>query len=138
MSIRKIQTGDKVKVISGKYKGIVGTITKVEKKLRPGKLPQFRGAVSTVPKIIKFRKKNVAYNLPGEQLEVDRLIDLSNIALVTSNGEVSKVKIEEKDGKKVRIFKKTMEVVALNYTSKKSLLKKDEPKDTKETTKKSK
>ena len=47
--MRKIQTGDKVKVISGKYKGILGQVTKVVTKIRPGKLPQLRAAVNNIP-----------------------------------------------------------------------------------------
>lgn len=121
--MRKIQTGDKVKVIAGKYKGTLGQITKVVKKIRPGKADQLRAAITNVPKIIKFKKKNVAYNLPGEQLEVDRLIDLSNVSLVTAGGNVSKVKFEIKNDKKIRVFKKTNDKVELNIIYKKSSLK---------------
>lgn len=134
--MRKIQTGDKVKVISGKYKGILGQVTKVVTKIRPGKLPQLRAAVNNIPKIAKFRKKNVAFNVPGEQLETDRLIDLSNLSLVTEDGLVSKVKFEIKDDKKIRILKKNNKEVISNYVSKKKLaLSKEEVKESKETKK---
>jgi len=142
MSIRKIQTGDKVKVISGKYKGTLGQVVKVVSKERPGKLPQLRAVVTNIPKIAKFRKKNAAYNQPGQQLEIDRMLDLSNLSLVTSDGKVSKVKIELKDGKKVRVLKKNSQELTLNYTSKKALAKltdkAPEKKETKKETTKTK
>lgn len=136
--MRKIQSGDKVKVISGKYKGILGQVTKVVTKLRPGKLPQLRAAVNNIPKIVKFKKKNVAFNVPGEQLETDRLIDLSNLSLVTEDGAISKVKFEIKGDKKVRILKKNGAEVVSNFVSKKKLIATTEEKisDKKETKKK--
>jgi large subunit ribosomal protein L24 len=108
MSISKIQTGDNVRVISGNYKGTNGVVTQIKKtKLRSGKV-QLRAAVSGVPKIAKFRKSQTYQDqkYPGSRLEVDRFIHISNISLVTSEGNLSKVKIDLQGGKKLRTYKK--------------------------------
>jgi len=112
MAIAKIQKGDSVKVISGSYKGTVGQVLKIfKKKNAQGKVTSLRATVSNLPKIVKYQKANRAANLPGSQNEIDRKIQVSNLSLVTSNNEVSRVKIEEKDGKKVRVLKKDGSIV---------------------------
>ena len=107
MSIAKIQKGDKVKIISGSYKGTVGQVTDVIKKIKPNKKIQVRAAVSSVPEITKYRKANRAANLPGQMLSTTRLIDVSNMMLADDKGEAFKSKIEIIDGKKSRISRKT-------------------------------
>jgi large subunit ribosomal protein L24 len=113
MAISRIQKGDKVKVISGKYKGIVGVITGVFKKEYYGGVIKKRVTVSEIPRIVKF-KKAVNYNgqkFPGSQTMVERKIDSSNVSLVTDKGEISKSKVEIQGDKKVRVLKKNSEVV---------------------------
>lgn len=113
MAISRIQKGDKVKVISGKYKGIVGIITGVFKKEYFGGVIKKRVTVSEIPRIVKF-KKAVNYNgqkFPGSQTMVERKIDSSNVSLITDKGEISKSKVEIKEGKKVRILKKNSAIV---------------------------
>jgi large subunit ribosomal protein L24 len=107
MSIAKIQKGDKVKIISGAYKGTLGQVIKVTKKIRPNKTVQIRAAVSTVPEITKYRKANRSFNLPGQMLSTTRLIDISNMMLADEKGQSFKTKIEVVDGKKVRVNQKT-------------------------------
>lgn len=109
MAISKIQTGDRVKVITGKYKNTIGTVTeKRSKVLRNGKSVT-RVAVSTIEKIIKYRKATnfQGESYPGEKLTVNRTIDISNIQLITSDNVVSRSKVEIKEGKKVRVYTKT-------------------------------
>ena len=119
MSTAKIQTGDTVQVISGNYRGTVGVVTKVIiTKARNG-LTMKRASVSTVPKIAKYRKsqsvQGTAY--PGQKFDIDRTIDLSNLNLFTGL-TISKSKIELKDGKKVRVYKKTSETVTKEKVAK--------------------
>lgn len=133
MSIARIQIGDKVKVITGKNKGLTGSVTKVVKKQKKNGQTQLRVAVSELPQVTKYRKSYKAANMPGMMYQVDRLIDASNVALVTSKGDVSKVKTEEKDGKKARVLKKTGEVVKKAETAKK---KEEDKKDEKKKSKK--
>jgi len=119
MAIAKIQQGDEVKITAGNYKGLVGKVVKVfRKKDASGKILSTRAAVSSIPKIAKYKKSNRAYNLPGMQTEVDRKVDVSNLSLVTSVNELSKVKIELKDGKKVRILKKDSSLVEKKHETK--------------------
>ena len=99
MAISKIQTGDRVKVITGKYKNTIGTVTeKKSKVLRNGKSVT-RIAVSTIEKIIKYRKAAnfQGESYPGEKLTVNRTIDISNVQLVTPDNIASRSKVQTKD-----------------------------------------
>jgi large subunit ribosomal protein L24 len=107
MSISKIQTGDNVKVLSGKYRGHTGKVTAVRKKTDERGRLKIRASVSGVETIAKYRKANRTYNTPGAQNQVDRFMDISNISLIDEKGSVSKVKIDEKEGKKFRVYKTT-------------------------------
>jgi large subunit ribosomal protein L24 len=130
MAISRIQKGDKVKVISGKYKGIVGVITGVFKKEYFGGVIKKRVTVSEIPRIVKF-KKAVNYNgqrFPGSQTMVERKIDSSNVSLITESGEISKSKVEIQGDKKVRIFKKTLKVVEKTKPEADKIDKKDDKK----------
>jgi large subunit ribosomal protein L24 len=117
MSIAKIQTGDQVKVTSGNYKGSVGQVLKIISKTRKNGVVIKRAVVSTVPKIIKYRKSMVyeGQKMAGGMFYTDRPIDISNLSLITDNNLLSKAKIEiTADGKKQRILKKTGQVVTKN------------------------
>jgi len=112
MATAKIQKGDSIKVIAGAYKGTTGQVAKIiRKKNQKGQATATRVAITTVPKIAKYRKANAAYQIPGMQTEVDRTIDISNVMLVTSKGQTSRVSISSQDGKKVRTLKKDSTVV---------------------------
>ena len=89
MSVAKIQKGDKVKVISGKFRGSIGLVTNIINKKGKGT----RVTVSELPKIADYQRGNKSYGVPGLKLEKDRSIDVSNVALINDKGEVSKVKI---------------------------------------------
>ena len=91
MATSKIQTGDKVKVIAGNFKGSNGIVTKVIKTKKSKRV-----SVSGVSKAIKYRKK-VNYQgqtYPGEMFTTDRTIDISNVMLLTPEDKVSKVSME--------------------------------------------
>jgi large subunit ribosomal protein L24 len=102
MSISKVQKGDKVKVISGKFKGTLGLITKVVKSTKSTKV-----SVDNINKIIKYTKANKAYGMQGQMVNIDRLIDSSNVALVDENNNVSKTFILTDKTKKLRMFRTT-------------------------------
>jgi len=109
MAISRIQTGDKVKIIAGKYKGTVGVVTGVSKKSYIGGVIKKRVTVSEVPRIVKY-KKAVNYNgqkFPGSKTMVERKIDASNVMLVTEDETISRIRVEMQGDKKVRVFKKT-------------------------------
>jgi large subunit ribosomal protein L24 len=124
MSIAKIQRGDKVKVITGSFKGTVGTVTKVIKTSK-GK----KAAVKGVPMIAKF-KKSFTYDgqsYPGSISYVDRFIDISNLAVVDDKGDISKVGIKFEGKKRVRYYKTTGKTFLSNP---KLLVEKEEKKET--------
>jgi ribosomal protein L24 len=109
MAISKIQTRDRVKVISGKYKNTIGIVTKkISKTLKNGK-SSTRISLNTIEKIVKYRKSMSfqGESYPGEKLSVDRTIDISNVQLVTPENTLSRSKVEVKDGKKTRVYVKT-------------------------------
>jgi large subunit ribosomal protein L24 len=108
MSLAKIQTGDSVKVSSGNYKGLVGVVSQVFKKINPNGTISTRASISTVPGITKFKKSTtyLGEKIPGSMKNVSRKIDVSNLSLIT-DGQISKIKVEVIDGKKVRVYKKT-------------------------------
>jgi len=140
MAITKIQKGDKVKVTAGSYKGTEGVVTKVITKKTHPKKTTTRIAVSTIPSIIKYRKANRAFNLPGEKLTTDRLIDISNVSLLDDKGKVSKVKIslDDKTGKKTRLYVTTGKVVAKTNAVKEDTKDTKDSKETKESKKSTK
>lgn len=99
MTKLKIKKGDKVVVLSGSSKGIKGSVLKVF----PDK---GKAIVEGVNKIKKHTKPN-AENPQGGIVETEAPIYVSKLALVDSNGNPTRVGYEVKDGKKVRIAKKT-------------------------------
>jgi large subunit ribosomal protein L24 len=109
MAIAKIQTGDKVKVISGSYKGHEGIVKSVQTKMK-GKKLQKRVTVSGLKKITKYRRsftyQGQAY--PGSMNQVDRTVDISNVMLVDDKGKATRTSVETSDdGKKFRAYKST-------------------------------
>jgi large subunit ribosomal protein L24 len=107
MSISKIQTGDSVKVITGKFKGVLGTITKVIKRKK-----QTVVAVDNINKLIKYTKSNKAYGVEGKMVQVDRFVDASNVSLVDEKGNISKSFVKSNENKKIRLFRTTNSTVS--------------------------
>ncbi|NLN33638.1 MAG: 50S ribosomal protein L24 [Flavobacteriaceae bacterium] len=99
MTKLKIKKGDKVVVLSGSSKGTKGSVLKVF----PDK---GKAIVEGVNKIKKHTKPN-AENPQGGIVETEAPIYVSKLALVDSNGNPTRVGYEVKDGKKVRVAKKT-------------------------------
>jgi len=99
MAKLKIKKGDNVVVLSGSSKGTKGSVLKVY----PEKA---KAIVEGVNKIKKHTKPN-AQNPQGGIVETEAPIYVSKLALVDSNGKPTRVGYEIKDGKKVRVAKKT-------------------------------
>lgn len=99
MTKLKIKKGDKVVVLSGSSKGTKGSVLKVYPE-------KGKAIVEGVNKIKKHTKPN-AENPQGGIVETEAPIYVSKLALVDNNGNPTKVGYEVKDGKKVRIAKKT-------------------------------
>jgi len=98
----KLKKGDKVVVLAGKDKGKEGEITQV--------LPANGKAV--VDGInVAIRHTRQSQNTQGGRVPTPMPIDLSNLALVDSNGKATRVGFRVEDGKKVRYAKTTGEAV---------------------------
>jgi len=120
MSIKKIQSGDKVIIIAGGHKGKVGQVTNVRKKKKNSQIKTF-ATVSGVPRITKYIRstKNQEGQIPGAKYEVDRWIHISNLAIVDSENKPSRVKIIfQENGKKVRALQKDGTILTKNRIQK--------------------
>lgn len=98
----KLRKGDKVVVLAGKDKGKEGEISAV--------IPKDGKAI--VDGInIAIRHTRQTQSSQGGRLPKAMPIDLSNLALLDSNGKATRVGFREEDGKKVRFAKTTGEAV---------------------------
>ncbi|TFI74678.1 50S ribosomal protein L24 [Carnobacterium divergens] len=99
-----VKTGDKVKVITGKDKGKEGVILKAFPK-------KDRVIVEGINMMKKHQKPNSA-NPQGGILETEAPIHVSNVMLIEpKTNEPTRVGFKVEDGKKVRVSKKTGEVL---------------------------
>jgi large subunit ribosomal protein L24 len=97
-----IKKGDKVVVLSGDSKGEQGVVQKV--------FPaEYRAIVEGV-NLVKRHVRPTAEQ-PGGINEKEAAIHISNLMLVDENGVASKIRREKRDGKTVRVSKKTQEVI---------------------------
>ena len=100
----KIKTGDEVIILAGKDKGLKGKVLKIIKS-------KDRVLVEGV-NIVKKHVKPSAENPQGGIVEKEAPIHISNVALVDpKSGKATRVGYEMKDGKKVRVSKKSKEVI---------------------------
>jgi large subunit ribosomal protein L24 len=103
--MRRIRKGDEVVVITGKDKGKRGNVMRV--------MPNGRVVVSDVNMVKRHTKPNPGRGVPGGIIEKEMSVDASNVMLYnpqTSKGDRVGFRTLE-DGRKVRYFKSTSEVV---------------------------
>ena len=103
--MNRIKKGDDVIVIAGKDKGKQGSVLHV--------MPSGRLIVSDVNMVKRHTKPNPNKGVPGGIVEKEMSIDPSNIMLYnpqTQKGDRIGFRVLE-DGRKVRYFKSTDEVV---------------------------
>ena len=99
-----VKTGDKVKVITGKDKGKEGVILKT--------FPKKDRVIVEGINIVKKHRKASQTNSTGGILEEAAPIHVSNIMLIDAKtGEPTRVGSKVVDGKKVRVSKKTGEII---------------------------
>jgi len=100
----KIKTGDEVVVLAGKDKGRKGIVLKIFK-------AKDRVLVEGI-NMIKKHVKPSTENPQGGIEEKEAPIHISNVALVDpKTGKATRVGYEVRDGKKVRVSKKSKEVI---------------------------
>ncbi|MCQ2493126.1 MAG: 50S ribosomal protein L24 [Lachnospiraceae bacterium] len=100
--MQKIKKGDTVQIIAGKDKGSEGKVKSVDPK--NGKV-----VVEGLNMVTKHAKPSQA-NPNGGIVEKEAPIDASNVMLVVK-GQKTRVGFKIEDGKKVRVAKKTGEVI---------------------------
>ena len=100
----KIKKGDKVKVITGHYKGTVGDVITV--------LPKEDKVIVEGVNLVKKHLKPTNANPDGGIIEKEMPIHVSNIMAYDSKAKkTSRIGIKEEKGKKVRVYKKTGAVI---------------------------
>ena len=103
MAAAKIRKGDQVVVLSGKDKGRTGTVVRVLPK--DGKV-----VVDGINVAARHRKPSQANPQGG----IDRSpapMAISKVAIAGKDGKPTRVRFEEKDGRKVRVAVKTGETI---------------------------
>lgn len=94
--MQKLRVNDEVIVIAGKDKGKIGAISNINLRKR-------RALVSGV-NMVKKAQKPTQENPSGGISEMEKSIDISNIALLSpETKKATRVRIESRDGKNVRV-----------------------------------
>jgi large subunit ribosomal protein L24 len=99
MAAARIKKGDKVIVLSGKDKGMTGTVTLA--------MPKADKVVVAGVNIATRHRKATQANPQGGLEKIEAPLHVSKVAHVTADGKPTRVRFETKDGKKVRVAVKT-------------------------------
>jgi len=100
----KIKTGDTVKITAGDHKGTEGKVLSVN-------LEKNKAIVEGANMVSKHEKPS-AKNPQGGIVKKEAPIHISNLSLVDpKSGNLTRVGYELRDGKKVRVSKKSNEVI---------------------------
>ena len=103
MAASKIKKGDKVVVLSGKDKGRTGEVTKA--------MPKEGKVIVSGVNVHARHRKPTQLNPQGGIERKEAPLHVSKVAIATSDGEPSRVRFEERDGKKVRVAAKSGELI---------------------------
>lgn len=99
----KIKKGDQVIVLSGEDKGKTGEVVK--------SMPKESKVVVQGINLVKKHQKP-SQTTPGGIVTKEAPIDISNVAIVDpKTGKATKIGYKEVDGKKVRVARKSGEVI---------------------------
>jgi large subunit ribosomal protein L24 len=99
----KIRRDDKVRVIAGEHKGSEGKVVKM--------IREKNKAIVEGVNLIKKHAKPSAQNPQGGIIEKEAPIHISNLSLITNDGQATRVGYRMEEGNKVRFAKKNNEVV---------------------------
>ncbi|MGV3458025.1 50S ribosomal protein L24 [Sphingomonas sp.] len=103
MAAAKIKKGDQVIVLSGKDKGKTGEVVK--------SMPKTDKVVVSGVNIAVRHTKPSQGDPQGGLKRAEAPLHVSKVAHVTKDGKATRVRFEERDGKKVRVAVKTGEVI---------------------------
>ena len=99
----KIKSGDTVRVITGDHKGSEGKVLTI--------LTDKNKAIVEGVNMVKKHMKPDAQNPQGGIVEKEASIQISNLSLLTSKGETTRVGYRVEGDKKVRFSLKSNEVI---------------------------
>tara|TARA_B100000965_G_scaffold402605_1_gene428907 strand:- start:14 stop:322 length:309 start_codon:yes stop_codon:yes gene_type:complete len=99
----KIKNGDKVRVLAGDHKGSEGNVLKI---FKSKKLVLVEGV-----NMVKKHNKPSSQNPKGGITEKESPIHISNLSLLTTKGETTRVGYKIIDGKKSRVSLKSEEII---------------------------
>ena len=99
----KIKSGDTVRVITGDHKGSEGKVLTI--------LTDKKKAIVEGVNMVKKHMKPDAQNPQGGIVEKEAAIQISNLSLLTSKGELTRVGYRMEGDKKVRFAIKSNEVI---------------------------
>jgi len=99
----KIRKGDNVRVIAGAQKGSEGKIVKI--------ISESGRVIVEGVNLVKKHTKPSAQSPQGGIIEKESSIDISNLSILTSDGNTTRIGYRIEDEKKVRYSKKSNEVL---------------------------
>ncbi|MFC3173341.1 50S ribosomal protein L24 [Novosphingobium bradum] len=103
MAAAKIKKGDSVVVRSGKDKGRTGTVLQV--------LPKDGKVLVSGVNVIARHRKPTQVNPQGGIDRVEAPMAISKVSVADKDGKPTRVRFEERDGKKVRVAVKSGETI---------------------------
>ncbi len=105
----KIKKEDNVKVIAGKDKGKTGRVLEVDR-------VNGRVVVEGVGMVKRHTRPNPQRQIQGGIAESERSIHISNVMLTTSSGQATRVGTKVEGNSRVRVARKTGEVIEKKAT----------------------
>ena len=103
MAAAKIRKGDRVVVLSGKDKGRTGEVIR--------SLPKANKVVVSGVNVHARHRKASQENPQGGIDRKEAPLHVSNVAIAGADGKPTRVRFEERDGKKVRVAVKSGELI---------------------------
>ena len=103
MAAQKIKKGDRVVVLSGKDKGRTGEVVKA--------MPKDSKVIVSGVNVHARHRKPTQENPQGGIERKEAPLHVSKVAIATADGKPSRVRFEQRDGKKVRVAAKTGELI---------------------------
>jgi len=103
MAAAKIRKGDKVIVLAGKDKGRTGEVVR--------SIPKENKVVVSGINVHARHRKASQENPQGGIDRKEAPLHVSNVAIVGADGKPTRVRFEERDGKKVRVAAKSGELI---------------------------
>jgi large subunit ribosomal protein L24 len=103
MAAAKIRKGDTVVILTGKDKGKTGEVIR--------SMPKDSKVIVSGVNVHARHRKPTQLNPQGGIERKEAPLHVSNVAIATGDGKPTRVRFEERDGKKVRVAAKTGELI---------------------------